>query len=106
MTESIEIYECLDLNLNKYIKFKDTHEGDYRLRNGSIEFTFLLIEIKSEFPPTDCVLHLSYITQTSNTLIDTSIHFMKYRKSFIYENSADPPTTLNLFVIEVLSRFL
>jgi hypothetical protein len=87
MSTKVQLYEAIDItNTKDSFSFPDTHTGDYAYSEGQIDYTFLSIEIRSEFPPTDCILKLSHTHQNSNAYKTFTIHFMKYRQKFIYEN--------------------
>ncbi len=86
MPASIEIYETLDLQNTKTSNFKTANSSPYVKASGRIDYKFLLIEIKSNEPPTDCFFMFDHITHSSNTVKTIKIHSMKYRKDFIYEN--------------------
>lgn len=86
MSSPVEIYETLDLKNTKTTDFKNANSSSYDKAEGKIDYKFLLIEIKSHEPPTDCFFTINHITHSSTKLKTIKIHSMKYRKDFIYEN--------------------
>lgn len=86
MTKEVELYESLDIQkLNECVGFKHSDDS-YLYKEGPIDYVFLFLEIKSKFPPTNCILKLQYTLDTDNVIKYSTINFIKYRKNFIYEN--------------------
>jgi hypothetical protein len=87
MSTEYKLFECLTLNpKSKNIPFVDMVKEPYRYRDGEINYKLSSFEIKSQFPPTDCVLTLEFSGSGEQRLNDKELHFINYRKNFIYEN--------------------
>jgi hypothetical protein len=82
-----ENYKSLELTNTKTVTFKDDDECRFeRVINSIFCYTFLLIEIESILPPTDCIFTLRFCTNKSNTVRTITLHSMEIRKDFIFEN--------------------
>lgn len=87
MSSKVQLYEEINItNTKDSFSFPDTYMGEYAFREGQIDYTFLSIEIRSESPPTHCILKIGHTFQNNNAYETFSIYFMRYRKKFIYEN--------------------
>ena len=82
-----EIFETLELANTKTVRFKDVEEYKFQVvSNGLLYYIFLLIEIQSTLPPTDCIFTMTFYTNQSNSVRSIKLHSMECRKDFIFEN--------------------
>ena len=84
---SKEIFETLELSNTKTLRFKNADEYKFQVvTNCLFYYTFLVIEIQSSLPPTDCIFKMSFYTHQSNSVRSIKLHSMECRKDFIFEN--------------------
>ncbi len=80
-------YTSIELPNQKLQVFRYEDERPFERRiSREQNYIFLLIEIQSDAPPTDCMLAIRFYTLGSNTVQHKTIHSMEFRKHFIFEN--------------------
>ena len=104
MEKIAEIYSSIDIDkLDDFYQYETPLEGQYldRKASSNINFDFLLLEINTTAPPTDCILKIAY-SLTENRLYKTEvINLIKYRTKFIFENGF---YTLNLEQLNIFPK--
>lgn len=85
--DKLEKIVLLDLPNSKAEKnFPHVIERNNTGGYAEYEIEFLLLEIRSGLPPTNCIFKLQYNKKQNNEVHYLNIHLMKYRKDFIFEN--------------------